>query len=129
MTGELTAPPPSPTRAIRTPASSSARCGNAPRRQCRTKPQGSVMKKLMLIAAAAAAISAASAVTPANALTIIKPGCCGGFNPGGGSYHPHRGGGVSIGIGLDPGYGGGGDCYYGDPKGPVPHTGVIKPRS
>ena len=42
------------------------------------------MKKLVLVAAAAAAISAASAATPANALTIIKPGCCGGSYPGGG---------------------------------------------
>ena len=36
------------------------------------------MKKLVLIAAAAAAL-VASAAAPANALSIIKPGCCGGW--------------------------------------------------
>ena len=46
------------------------------------------MKKLVLIAAAAAAL-VASAAAPANALSIIKPGCCGGWNPGGGGFHPH----------------------------------------
>ena len=86
------------------------------------------MKKLMLIAAAAAAISAASAVTPANALTIIKPGCCGGFNPGGGGYHPHWGGGLSIGIGLDAGYGVGSGCYYVYRKVLVPNMGIINRR-
>jgi hypothetical protein len=82
------------------------------------------MKKLLLIAAAAAAISAASAITPANALTIIKPGCCGGFNP-----HPHWGGhwggGLSIGVGLDAGYGVGGDCYYVNRKVLVPNMGIV----
>jgi len=86
------------------------------------------VKKLVLVAAAAAAISAASAVTPANALTIIKPGCCGGFNPGGGGYHPHWGGGLSIGIGLDAGYGVGGDCYYVNRKVLVPNMGIIVRR-
>jgi hypothetical protein len=87
------------------------------------------MKKLVLIAAAAAAISSAAAVTPANALTIIKPGCCSGFNPGGG-YHPHWGGhwggGLSIGVGLDTGYGG--DCYYVYRKVLVPNIGLVNRR-
>jgi hypothetical protein len=86
------------------------------------------MKKLVLIAAAAAAISAASAVvTPANALTIIKPGCCGGWNP-----QPHWGGGfgggLSIGVGLGAGYGVGGDCYYVYRKVLVPNMGIITRR-
>ena len=62
------------------------------------------------------------------ALTIIKPGCCGGFNPGGGGYHPHWGGGLSIGIGLDAGYGVGGDCYYVYRKVLVPNMGIINRR-
>ena len=41
------------------------------------------MKKLVLIAAAAAAL-AASAITPASA---GFKGCCGGWNPGGGFHH------------------------------------------
>lgn len=92
------------------------------------------MNKLVLISAAVAAISAASAVTPANALTIIKPGCCGGFNPGGG-FHPHWGGGfgggISVGlVGLDSGYGvgGGGDCYYVRRKVLVPNIGLVNRR-
>ena len=93
------------------------------------------MKKLVLISAAVAAISAASAVTPANALTIIKPGCCGGFNPGGGGFHPHWGGGfgggISVGlVGLDSGYGvgGSGDCYYVRRKVLVPNIGLVNRR-
>ena len=91
------------------------------------------MKKLMLIAAAAAAICAGSAVTPANAFTIIKPGCCGGY-PGGG-FHPHSGGGVSIGIGFDSGYSYGvgapvigSDCFYVRRKVPVPGVGLVSKR-
>jgi hypothetical protein len=85
------------------------------------------MKKFILIAAAAVAISAASAVvTPANALTILKPGCCGGFNP---HPHPHWGGGfgggLSIGVGLDAGYRVGGDCYYVNRKVLVPNMGLV----
>ena len=87
------------------------------------------MKKLMLIAAAAAAISAASAVTPANAFTVIKPGCCGGGYPGGG-FHPHwgghYGGGLSVGIGLNSGYAG--DCYYVYRKVLVPNIGLVNRR-
>ena len=90
------------------------------------------MKKLVLVAAAAAAISAASAATPANALTIIKPGCCGGSYPGGG-FHPHWGGGLSIGVGLDAGYGVGGhavggDCFYVRRKVLVPNIGLVSKR-
>ena len=87
------------------------------------------MKKLVLIAAAAAAL-AASAATPASAFSIVKPGCCGGWNPGGG-FHPHWGGGVSIGIGLDSGYGYGGyggDCYYVRRNVLVPNIGVVSRR-
>ena len=80
------------------------------------------MKKLVLVAAAAAAISAASAVTPANALTIIKPGCCGGSYPGG---YPHWGGGLldwrrprcRLRVG---GYAVGGDCLLCAPQGAGP---------
>ena len=92
------------------------------------------MKKLMLIAAAAAAISAASAVAPANAFTIIKPGCCGGGYPGGG-FHPHWGGGLSIGVGFDSGYSYGvgapvigSDCFYVRRKVPVPGVGLVSKR-
>ena len=48
------------------------------------------MKKLVLAAAAAAAISAASAATPANALTVIKSGCCGAS--------AHAAGGVCVSV-------------------------------
>jgi len=123
-------------RAIRTPA-----CSRRPLRQRsgrlarRTKIRGSVMKKFVLIAAAAAVISAASAITPANALSIIKPGCCGGgggFYPGGG-FHPHFGGGVSIGVGFNSGYAVGApvigsDCFYVRRKALVPGVGVVSKR-
>ena len=84
------------------------------------------MKKLVLIAAAAAAL-AASAAAPANALSIIKPGCCGGWNPGG-NHHWHGGwgGGLSIGVGLDSGYGG--DCYYVRRNVLVPGMGLVSRR-
>lgn len=89
------------------------------------------MKKLMLIAAAAAAIftGTAATTTSANALTIIKPGCCGGWNP-----HPHFGGGISIGVGIvDPGYSVGyagyaSDCYYVRRNVLVPGIGVVSKR-
>ena len=89
------------------------------------------MKKLMLVAAAAAAIVAAAATTtaPANALTIIKPGCCGGFNPGGGNWHPHPhwgfGGGISVGL-VDTGFSGG--CYYVRRSVLVPGIGIVSKR-
>ena len=85
------------------------------------------MKKLVLIAAAAAAL-VASAAAPANALSIIKPGCCGGWNPGG-NHHWHGGfgGGLSIGIGLDSGYGGG-ECYYVRREVLVPNIGLVSRR-
>jgi hypothetical protein len=63
------------------------------------------MKKFVLALGAAVAIAAAASVTPAEA---GFKGCCGGWNP-----HPHFGGGLSFGIGLDPGLSGGygGGCY------------------
>ena len=89
------------------------------------------MKKLVLIAAAAAAL-VASAAAPANALSIIKPGCCGGWNPGGGGFHPHWGGGISIGVGLSSGYGYGGgyggDCYYVRRNVLIPNIGIVSKR-
>ena len=89
------------------------------------------MKKLVLIAAAAAAL-VASVAAPANALSIIKPGCCGGWNPGGGGFHPHWGGGISIGVGLDSGYGYGGgyggDCYYVRRNVLIPNIGLVSKR-
>lgn len=85
------------------------------------------MKKLVLIAAAAAAL-AGSAAAPANALSIIKPGCCGGFNPGGHHHngHGHWGGGFSVGQVGDVGYGG--DCYYVRRNVLVPGMGVVSRR-
>ena len=81
------------------------------------------MKKFVLIAAAAAAISAASAVTPANA---GFKGCCGGWNPGGG-FHHHWGGGFGLSVGLvDSGYGG--DCYYVRRTVLVPNIGLVSRR-
>lgn len=82
------------------------------------------MKKLVLALAATAAIAAASA-TPASALTILKPGCCGGWNP-----QPNWGGGISVGIGVgvvDPGFsaGYGGGCYYAYRKVLVPNIGIV----
>jgi len=79
------------------------------------------MKKLLLALAAAAAIAAASA-TSASALTILKPtGCCGGWNP-----QPHWGfgGGISVGIGVDPGFSSGG-CYYTYRKVLIPNIGIV----
>ena len=77
------------------------------------------MKKLVLALAAAAAIAAASA-TSAGALTILKPtGCCGGWNP-----QPGLGGGLSVGIGVDPGFSGGG-CYYTYRKVLIPNIGIV----
>ena len=86
------------------------------------------MKKLVLIAAAAAAL-VASAAAPANALSIIKPGCCGGWNPGGNhNHHWHGGfgGGLSVGIGLDGGYGS--DCYYVRRNVLIPNIGIVSKR-
>ena len=82
------------------------------------------MKKLVLALAATAAIAAAS-VTPASALTILKPtGCCGGWTP-----HPHFGGGLrlSFGVGIDPGFSAGG-CYvvYRDVL--IPNIGIVKKK-
>ena len=86
------------------------------------------MKKLMLIAGAAAAISAASAITPANA---GFKGCCGGWNPGGGGFHHHWhggfGGGFGVGI-VDAGFGVGGDCYYVRRAVVVPGIGLVRKR-
>ena len=87
------------------------------------------MKKLVLIAAAAAAL-AGSAAAPANALSIIKPGCCGGWT-GGHHWGGGWGGGLSVGIGLDSGYGYGGyggDCYYVRRNVLVPGMGVVSRR-
>jgi hypothetical protein len=79
------------------------------------------MKKIVLALAAAAAIAAAS-VTPASALTIIKP-------IGGGGFHPHWGfgGGVSVGIGVDPGFSAGyyGGCYTTYRKVLIPNIGIV----
>ena len=83
------------------------------------------MKKLILIAAAAVAL-AASAASPASALSIVRPGCCGGCNPGGGGFHQHWGGGLSIGISLDSGYAG--DCYYLRRKVLVPGMDLVSRR-
>ena len=85
------------------------------------------MKKLMLIAGAAAAISAAAAITPANA---GFKGCCGGWNPGGGFHHHWHGGfGGGFGIGIvDAGYGVGGDCYYVRRAVVVPGIGLVSKR-
>lgn len=84
------------------------------------------MKKLVLALAAAAAIAAAS-VTPASALTILKPGCCGGFAP-----QPHWGfgGGVSVGVGIDPGFSTGytSDCFVVRRAVLVPGVGLVKRR-
>ena len=84
------------------------------------------MKKLVLIAAAAAAL-AASAITPASA---GFKGCCGGWNPGGRGFHHHWhggwGGGVSIGLVGDAGYGG--DCYYVRRNVLIPNIGIVSKR-
>jgi len=85
------------------------------------------MKKLVLAVAAAAAIAAVSA-TSASALTILKPtGCCGGWTP-----QPHWGfgGGVSVGIGVDPGFsvGYGGGCYYVYRNVLIPNIGIVKKK-
>ena len=85
------------------------------------------MKKLVLIAGAAAAISAATAVTPANA---GFKGCCGGWTGGGwgGGYHHHWHGGFGIGV-IDAGYGvGGGDCYYTRRTVLVPGIGLVSKK-
>jgi len=84
------------------------------------------MKKLVLIAAAAAAL-AASAVTPASA---GFKGCCGGWT-GGHHWGGGWGGGLSVGIGLDSGYGYagyGGDCYYVRREVLVPNIGLVSRR-
>ena len=83
------------------------------------------MKKLVLALAGAAAIAAVSA-TSASALTILKPtGCCGGWTP-----QPHWGGGVSVGIGVDPGFsvGYGGGCYYTYRNVLIPNIGIVKKK-
>ena len=83
------------------------------------------MKKLVLALAAAAAIAAASA-SPASALTILKPtGCCGGWNP-----QPHWGGGLSFGVGIDPGFsvGGYGGCYTVYRNVLIPNIGIVKKK-
>lgn len=86
------------------------------------------MKKLVLALAAAAAIAAAS-VTPASALTILKPGCCGGFTP-----QPHWGVGgglsVGVGVGIDPGFSAGyaSDCFVVRRAVLVPGVGLVKRR-
>ena len=86
------------------------------------------MKKLVLALAATAAIAAVSA-TSASALTILKPtGCCGGWTP-----QPHWGGfggGVSVGIGVDPGFsvGYGGGCYYVYRNVLIPNIGIVKKK-
>ena len=82
------------------------------------------MKKLILIAAAAVALAASAASPPAP--SIIRPGCCGGCNPGGGGFHQHLGGGLSIGISLDSGYAG--DCYYLRRKVLVPGMDLVSRR-
>lgn len=89
------------------------------------------MKKLVLVSAAAAAIAAAAAsITPASALTILKPGCCGGYNPNpGGGFHPHWGfgGGVTVGlVGVDSGISGG--CYFVRRSVLVPGIGIVNKR-
>ena len=63
---------------------------------------------------------------PPPAPSIIRPGCCGGCNPGGGGFHQHWGGGLSIGISLDSGYGG--DCYYVRRKVLVPGMDLVSRR-
>ncbi|MBI5319708.1 hypothetical protein [Bradyrhizobium sp.] len=85
------------------------------------------MKKLVLGLAAAIAIAAAS-ISPAGALTILKPtGCCGGWTP-----QPHWGfgGGLSVGIGIDPGFSAGysSDCYFIRRTVLVPGVGLVKKR-
>ena len=84
------------------------------------------MKKFALAFAAAAAIAAVSA-TSASALTILKPtGCCGGWTP-----QPHwgLGGGVSVGIGIDPGFSVGyGGCYYAYHNVLIPNIGIVKKK-
>ena len=86
------------------------------------------MKKLVLIAAAAAAL-AASAAAPASALSIIKPGCCGGWNPGGDSITT----GMVVSVAdcrsasaLDSGYGS--DCYYVRRNVLIPNIGLVSKR-
>ena len=81
------------------------------------------MKKIVLALAAAAAIAAAS-VTPASALTIIKP--IGGRRV----FHPHWGfgGGISVGVGVvDPGFSAGyyGGCYTTYRKVLIPNIGIV----
>ena len=84
------------------------------------------MKKLVLALAAAAAIAAASA-TSASALTILKPtGCCGGWTP-----QPHWGfgAGISVGVGVDPGFSAGySNCYYVYRNVLIPNIGIVKKR-
>ena len=81
------------------------------------------MKKFVLAIGAAAAIAAAASVTPAEA---GFKGCCGGWNP-----HPHWGfgGGLSVGIGIEPGFPVGyGDCYYVRRTVLVPGVGLVNKR-
>ena len=77
------------------------------------------MKKFVLALGAAAAIAAAVSVTPAEA---GFKGCCGGWNP-----QPHWGGGLSFGVGIDPGFsvGYGGGCYYAYRKVLIPNIGIV----
>ena len=68
-----------------------------------------------------------SLATSASALTILKPtGCCGGWNP-----QPHWGGGLSFGVGIDPGFSGGygGGGYYAYRKVLIPNIGIVMKKT
>ena len=66
---------------------------------------------------------------PASAFSIVKPGCCGGWNPGGGFHHHWHGGfGGGFGIGvIDSGYGAS-DCYYVRRNVLIPNIGLVSKR-
>jgi hypothetical protein len=90
------------------------------------------MKKLVLMGAAAVALTAMAAASPAQAFGGGFKGCCGGWQGGkgfGGGFGGgwHHGGGLSVGlIGLDSDVGG--DCYYVRRAVLVPGIGVVNRR-
>lgn len=88
------------------------------------------MKKFALMGAAAVALTAMAAASPAQAFGGGGfKGCCGGWQGGkgwGGGWHHWHGGGLSVGL-IDSGVIGG-DCYYVRRAVVVPGIGVVNKR-